>query len=195
MSFNLTTSFVSREILDEDGNSKQIEWDKVRSEAEKAISQLKADPSSHFHRTNSNVPSEPYDPRTLYERLQEQKTMKEDAIKEAMRFSNLVKRVDDEEMEYYRSLTDTQLQAELEKKRQEMKELEEYRKAVEQASPPPPVSLITKENGTAINEAIPASKVQNKRNKSTKDLLQGVVVAKNAKSLVSYGDDSSSDEE
>ena len=35
MSFNLTTSFVSREILDEDGNSKQIEWDKVRSEAEK----------------------------------------------------------------------------------------------------------------------------------------------------------------
>lgn len=78
----------------------------------------------------SNVPSEPYDPRTLYERLQEQKTMKEDAIKEAMRFSNLVKRVDDEEMEYYRSLTDTQLQAELEKKRQEMKELEEYRKYV-----------------------------------------------------------------
>lgn len=102
--------------------------------------------------------------------------------------------------------------------------------------------MITKENGTAINEAIPASKVQNKRNKSTKDLLQGVVVAKKRKgeekdvgaeersskrthvaektaaknttpaksssqknlptdkqkpiqSLVSYGDDSSSDEE
>jgi hypothetical protein len=44
-----------------------------------------------------------------------------------MRFSNLVKRVDDEEMEYYRTLTDTQIQAELEKKRQEMKQLEEYR--------------------------------------------------------------------
>lgn len=47
-----------------------------------------------------------------------------------MRFSNLVKRVDDEEMEYYRTLTDTQIQAELEKKRQEMKQLEEYRKYV-----------------------------------------------------------------
>lgn len=77
--------------------------------------------------TTTQVPSEPYDPRTLYERLQEQKTLKEDALKEAMRFSNLVKRVDDEEMEYYRTLTDTQIQAELEKKRQEMKQLEEYR--------------------------------------------------------------------
>lgn len=47
-----------------------------------------------------------------------------------MRFSNLVKRVDDEEMEYYRTLTDTQIQAELEKKKQEMKQLEEYRKYV-----------------------------------------------------------------
>jgi hypothetical protein len=52
-----------------------------------------------------------------------------------MRFSNLVKRVDDEEMEYYRTLSDTQLQAELEKKRQEMKELEEYRKYVTSLSP------------------------------------------------------------
>jgi hypothetical protein len=35
MSFNLNSSFVSREILDEQGNTKQLEWDKVRSEAEK----------------------------------------------------------------------------------------------------------------------------------------------------------------
>jgi hypothetical protein len=34
MSFNISSSFVSREVLDEQGNAKQIEWDKVRSEAE-----------------------------------------------------------------------------------------------------------------------------------------------------------------
>ncbi|KAI9279054.1 N-terminal domain of NEFA-interacting nuclear protein NIP30-domain-containing protein [Umbelopsis sp. AD052] len=175
MSFNISSSFVSREILDEQGNAKQIEWDKVRSEAEQED-------------TNTNVPSEPYDPRTLYERLQEQKTMKEDALKEAMRFSNLVKRVDDEEMEYYRTLGDTQFQAELEKKRQEMKELEEYRQAVGQASGPAPVvSLTKKDSGENVKKDTPTViKAQTKNNKSTKDLLQGVVVSKKRK-----GDDKS----
>jgi FAM192A/Fyv6, N-terminal domain len=159
--------------------------------------------------TNTNVPSEPYDPRTLYERLQEQKTLKEEALAEAMRFSNLVKRVDDEEMEYYRTLSDTQLQAELEKKRQETKELEEYRqyvifffwlmlvkrvsltislytyftRAVGQVSGPAPAVGLTKKDSSdnAKKDTLSVIKAQMKNNKSTKDLLQGVVVSKKRK--------------
>ncbi|KAG2174858.1 hypothetical protein INT43_005920 [Umbelopsis isabellina] len=166
MSFNISSSFVSREVIDEDGNSKQLEWDKVRSDAEKAD----AAPS---------VPTEPYDPRTLYERLQEQKTMKEDALKEAMRFSNLVKRIDDDEMDYYRTLTDTQIQAELAKKRQEAEQLDEYRRAVDQASSAPePPSLTSTRKNESKEDIKKFNKLPAKRSKSTKDLLQGVVVAK-----------------
>ncbi|TPX34498.1 hypothetical protein SmJEL517_g02786 [Synchytrium microbalum] len=41
-----------------------------------------------------------YDPRTLYERLQEQKTKKDDEFQEMTRFSNLIKRLDEDEVDF-----------------------------------------------------------------------------------------------
>jgi hypothetical protein len=56
-------------------------------------------------------------------------------------------------------------------------------RAVDQASnsQPPTVALPTKENDVAKTEAASVIKGQNKRKKSVKDLLQGVVVSKKRK--------------
>ncbi|KAI9497060.1 NEFA-interacting nuclear protein NIP30, partial [Zychaea mexicana] len=78
---------------------------------------------------NSNdAPQEDYDPRTLYERLQEQKNMKEELFQEQTRLSNLIKRVDDEEAEYYQTLSDVQEKLDVEKRRKESEELEAFKK-------------------------------------------------------------------
>lgn len=78
--------------------------------------------------SSTTKPSEDYDPRTLYERLQEQRTIKEELFQEATRLSNLVKRIDDDEAEYFRTLSETQRRLELEQKQKEQEELEAYRK-------------------------------------------------------------------
>ncbi|CAO3621016.1 unnamed protein product [Cunninghamella blakesleeana] len=85
---------------------------------------------------NKSKPDEEYDPRTLYERLQEQKMKKEDEFREATRFSNLVKRIDPEEAEYYKSLSDTKKQLDEETKTKELLAIEEYRRAVETMNHP-----------------------------------------------------------
>ncbi|ORX58824.1 hypothetical protein DM01DRAFT_1333444 [Hesseltinella vesiculosa] len=78
-----------------------------------------------------------YDPRTLYERLQEQKLKKEDEFREKTKFSNLVKRIDEEDAEYYQALSETQHQQDTARKAKDELELEEFRKAVESTRLPP----------------------------------------------------------
>lgn len=79
---------------------------------------------------SSGTAQDEYDPRTLYERLQEQKNIKEELFQEQTRLSNLIKRVDDEEAEYYQTLSDVQERLNLEKAQKEQDELEAFRKCV-----------------------------------------------------------------
>jgi hypothetical protein len=74
------------------------------------------------------VIQEEYDPRTLFERLQEQKNLKQEKFEEESRLSNLIKRVDEEEAEYFRTLSDEKEKLEFEMRRKEELELEDYRK-------------------------------------------------------------------
>lgn len=80
--------------------------------------------------SDSSKPQQEYDPRTLFERLQEQRTIKEEQFQEATRLSNLIKRVDDEEAEYFESLLDVQEKLALEQRQKEQDEIAAYRKCV-----------------------------------------------------------------
>nr|CAG8581351.1 5185_t:CDS:2 [Entrophospora candida] len=71
---------------------------------------------------------EEYDPRTLYERLQEQKMKKEEAFQEMTRFSNLVHRLDEDEIEFLAMLDNEEKIKELDKSKKVEKELEEFRR-------------------------------------------------------------------
>ncbi|KAF5919679.1 hypothetical protein HPG69_000280, partial [Diceros bicornis minor] len=68
--------FVSEAELDERRKRRQEEWEKVRKPE---------DPQE--------CPEEAYDPRSLYERLQEQKDRKQQEYEEQFKFSKLPKRV------------------------------------------------------------------------------------------------------
>ncbi|KAG0174357.1 hypothetical protein DFQ28_006660 [Apophysomyces sp. BC1034] len=156
MSFNIGKSFVSRAVIAEDKEQE------IGSSVE-----------------GTSKPETEYDPRTLYERLQEQRDIKEELFQEQTRLSNLIKRIDDDEAEYFQTLSDVQEKLEEEKKKKEDEELEEYRKAVEQArtvpAPPPPAS--------DTKSSTPVVPVSNKR-KPSKNALEGLVVVKKKREAV-----------
>ncbi|KAG0259230.1 hypothetical protein DFQ27_004181 [Actinomortierella ambigua] len=84
-----------------------------------------------------------YDPRTLYERLQEQRQKKDDAFREATKFGNLIKKLDGDEFDFLSNLHEEE-----DKKKRDMAELEaqaleEFRSSVKSTTvaPPAPVSL------------------------------------------------------
>ncbi|KAI8878375.1 hypothetical protein K501DRAFT_127541, partial [Backusella circina FSU 941] len=157
MSFNIKSSFVSRSVV-EDNKETQIESDKKLE-------------------TEGVVIQEEYDPRTLFERLQEQKNLKEEKFQEESRLSNLIKRVDEEEAEYFRTLSDEKEKLEFEMRRKEELELEDYRKAVEESrstSTTIPIPTLQPSNTTSHT----VSKAQLKPRKQSKDQLKGLLVKK-----------------
>ncbi|SAM05920.1 hypothetical protein [Absidia glauca] len=162
-------SFVSHSVIDND--------------KEQVIDQNGNDDTTN---ATDSAPVE-YDPRTLYERLQEQKTKKEEEFREATRFSNLVKRIDPDEAAYYKSLSDTQQQLDEDLKLKERMELEEYRRAVEQArtestptTAPTAPTAVTATATTSSNKPVVKPK---------KDLFGGIVVLKKKKRTADQMDD------
>lgn len=161
--------------------------------------------------SSTNAPQEDYDPRTLYERLQEQKNIKEELFQEQTRLSNLIKRVDDEEAEYYQTLSDVQEKLDIEQKEKEREELEAFRRcvdllwnhfrftmveytvrAVEQqrststTTTEPPTTVNTKPSTSTANNAT--------RRKSSKNALDGLVVVKKKRSADEKNDDDSDEQ-
>ncbi|KAI7851127.1 N-terminal domain of NEFA-interacting nuclear protein NIP30-domain-containing protein [Circinella umbellata] len=138
--------------------------------------------------SSNTTAQEEYDPRTLYERLQEQKNIKEELFQEQTRFSNLIKRVDDEEAEYYQTLSDVQERLNLEKAQKERDELEAFRKAVEETRHTQPtvdtVGTITNTDTTTTattkSSSSSSSSATQKpgRRRSSKNALEGLVVVK-----------------
>ncbi|KAI8091052.1 N-terminal domain of NEFA-interacting nuclear protein NIP30-domain-containing protein [Gilbertella persicaria] len=119
MSFNIKSSFVSRSVV-ENNKEKQVGNESG----------------------GGGVAPEAYDPRTLYERLQEQRMLKEEQFAEDSRLSNQIKRVSEEEAEYFKILADEKEKLEKQRKTKEKLELEEYRLAVENARSAPSNPLL-----------------------------------------------------
>ncbi|KAG2228151.1 hypothetical protein INT45_009197 [Circinella minor] len=136
--------------------------------------------------SSNTTAQDEYDPRTLYERLQEQKNIKEELFQEQTRLSNLIKRVDDEEAEYYQTLSDVQERLNLEKAQKERDELEAFRKAVEETRHTQPTvdtaGTITNTDTTTTvtTKSSSSSSATQKpgRRRSSKNALEGLVVVK-----------------
>ncbi|KAJ3284353.1 hypothetical protein HDU76_008311 [Blyttiomyces sp. JEL0837] len=78
--------------------------------------------------SSSTSSSAPYDPRTLYERLQEQKQKKDDEFAAKTKLGNLIKKLDPEEIEFLRNEEEKQKQK-LQQEQQEVEaNLAEFRK-------------------------------------------------------------------
>ncbi|KAG9303102.1 hypothetical protein G9A89_005060 [Geosiphon pyriformis] len=119
-SVSISRKFVSEEEIQEARQKRQAEWKKVLEE-------------SGQNPETAKLQEEVYDPRTLYERLQEQKMKKEETFQELTRFSNLVHRLDEDEIDFLAALENEERTKELDKLRKEKEELEEFRRAAMEA--------------------------------------------------------------
>ncbi|GBB97084.1 hypothetical protein RclHR1_02910012 [Rhizophagus clarus] len=113
----MENKFVSSKEIEEARLKRQEEWKKA------------------FERIGEKPPpiEEEYDPRTLYERLQEQKIKKEEAFQEMTRFSNLIHRLDEDEIEFLATLESEERVKELEKMKRDEEEVEKFRRAAAEA--------------------------------------------------------------
>ena len=74
------------------------------------------------------APEPVYDPRTLYERLKEQKDKKQEEYEESKKLKNFVKGLEDDEVEFLQNIDEQKAVLEHRKYEEEMKTLEEFKK-------------------------------------------------------------------
>ncbi|XP_075998604.1 PSME3-interacting protein isoform X2 [Genypterus blacodes] len=110
---DLSRKFVSETELDELRKKRQEEWEKVRKPD---------DPEE--------APEEKYDPRSLFERLQEQKDKKQEDFEEQFKFKNMVRGLDEDESSFLDEVSRQQCLVEKQRRDEEKQELLEYRSAV-----------------------------------------------------------------
>ncbi|KAK3847202.1 MAG: N-terminal domain of NEFA-interacting nuclear protein NIP30-domain-containing protein [Linnemannia gamsii] len=131
----MSSKFVSAGELDEARKARKEEWDKA-------------------YENNENPPpiqeEVPYDPRTLYERLQEQKQKKSDAFAEATKFGNLIHKIDNDEFDFLSSLEDEGAKKKREQAEQEAEELKNFRMNVISKTVTAPAPLLETVGGEPL---------------------------------------------
>ncbi|XP_028814495.1 PSME3-interacting protein isoform X2 [Denticeps clupeoides] len=110
---DLSRKFVSESELEEKRKKRQEEWEKVRKPD---------DPEE--------VPEEEYDPRSLFERLQEQKDKKQEEFEEQFKFKNMVRGLDEDETSFLDEVSRQQVLVEKQRRDEDLQELKEYRTAL-----------------------------------------------------------------
>ncbi|XP_028136105.1 PSME3-interacting protein isoform X1 [Diabrotica virgifera virgifera] len=150
----MSSGFITESEVIEIRKRRQEEWEKVR----------KADDPKER-------PEEPYDNRSLYEKLQEQKQKKDLEYEEAHKLKNMIKGLDDDEIEFLDLVDRTKTEADRKKEQEEEQELRDYRNRV---------SILQEKS---IDERLQAEIVVNKTKRekqpnSQQKLLKGVVIKK-----------------
>ncbi|CAD7089533.1 unnamed protein product [Hermetia illucens] len=152
----MSTGFITETEIAEARKKRQEEWEKVRT------------PDQPLE-----LPEEPYDSRSLYERLKEQKMKKDLEYEEAHKLKNLIRGLDDDEVEFLDLVDRTKMDAEKKQMMEEEKELNDFRQRV--------VTLQEKSLDEKIQSektsARPKTSISANR-PSQKSALSGVVIRK-----------------
>ncbi|XP_065085240.1 PSME3-interacting protein [Ochlerotatus camptorhynchus] len=153
----MSSGFVTETELAEARRKRQEEWEKVRT----------ADQPEE-------APEEEYDSRSLYERLQEQKQKKDLEFEETHKLKNMIKTLDDDEVEFLDLVDQNKMNAERKAQLEEAKEMSDFRQKV--------ASLQEKRMDEQIQQQIskpkPAKAPIASNRMSQKKFLAGVVVPK-----------------
>lgn len=152
----MSSGFISEAEIAEQRRIRQEEWERVRT----ADQPLEA-------------PEETYDTRSLYERLQEQKNKRDAEYEEAHKLKNMIKGLDDDEVEFLDLVDRTKLEEERKKNLEEEKEMRDFKAAV--------ASLQEKSLNEKLKQELKNPQIVNKNissgsRTSQLKLLAGVVV-------------------
>ncbi|KAJ1723542.1 hypothetical protein LPJ53_002111 [Coemansia erecta] len=118
-----SSRFISEDDIEEARKEREAAWKKAYESADH-------DPTS----AASQDPA--YDPRTLYERLQEQRQRKEETLAESRRFANRIRRLDEDETEFLEVAEDREQEKIDEQRRAEMAALAAFREEVAESKGP-----------------------------------------------------------
>nr|CAI5845994.1 unnamed protein product [Callosobruchus analis] len=151
----MSSGFITESEAAEIRKRRQEEWERVR----------KADDPIER-------PEEPYDPRSLYERLQEQKQKRELEYEESHKLKNMIKGLDDDEIEFLDLVDRTKLAADRKKELEEEVELSDYRNRVAVLQEKSIEERLQAE--IVVSKVKPLTEIRNSQQK----LLKGVVVKK-----------------
>ncbi|KAI3371636.1 hypothetical protein L3Q82_024206 [Scortum barcoo] len=127
---DLSRKFVSETELDEKRKKRQEEWEKVRKPD---------DPEE--------APEEEYDPRSLYERLQEQKDKKQEEYEEQFKFRNMVRGLDEDETSFLDEVSRQQCLVEKQRRDEEKQELALVKQASTESRKEPEKKAAPKHTG------------------------------------------------
>ncbi|KAF9105507.1 hypothetical protein BGX29_012083 [Mortierella sp. GBA35] len=127
----LLTSATGRYVIVDPSSTPQRDLERSLEEARKT---RKAEWDKAYENHENPPPMEeevPYDPRTLYERLQEQRQKKSDAHAEATKFGNLIHKIDNDEFDFLSTLEQEEAKKKREMAEQEAEELKKFRMNVQ----------------------------------------------------------------
>lgn len=124
--------FESEFDIEERRKKRQEEWEKVRTadQPEGKSNKFSKQDSSNLYNLFSDAPEEVYDPRSLYDRLKEQKDAKQEEFEESRKFKNMIRGLDDEDVDHLHEVDVRKVEEERKVQAEEMKELNEYRQKV-----------------------------------------------------------------
>ncbi|KAJ2809466.1 hypothetical protein H4R20_000086 [Coemansia guatemalensis] len=125
------------------------------------------------------APNTDYDPRTLYERLQEQRSKKEDAYAESRRFANQIRKLDTDEIEFLDTVDELERKKQNEQKQSELLALAEFNSKVAERHKRPANTSIKRHNpksNTSLKSTAVASKLTGvvRRRRSSGDSNQPI---------------------
>ncbi|XP_063218399.1 PSME3-interacting protein isoform X2 [Bacillus rossius redtenbacheri] len=109
----MSSGFISEAELEEQRRVRQEQWDKVRKPEEPEA-----------------CPEVEYDHRSLFERLEEQKNKREMEYEEAHKLKNMIKGLDDDEVEFLDLVDRSKMEEERRKSAEEAREINDFRNAV-----------------------------------------------------------------
>lgn len=150
--------FVSQDALDDKRKKRQEEWEKVRKPE---------DPEE--------VPEEAYDPRCLYDRLEEQKMKKQEEHDELFALKNQVKGLGEDEVEFLDFVSKRQEDLDKKRQKEDTEVLKEYRSAIA-------AETLEKADSQKKTSESKSSRLAAQGKKSQQSLLMGAVKRKSTNS-------------
>ncbi|XP_059485033.1 PSME3-interacting protein isoform X2 [Neocloeon triangulifer] len=156
----MSSGFVTESEVEEQKKKRQEEWERVRKPD---------DPKE--------APEEAYDPRCLFERLQEQKMKKDMEFEEAHKLKNMIKGLDDDEINFLDQVDKGKIEAEKRKNLEEEQAIAEYRNAVSSLQDD---SLQARINLEVIKKPVTGSSSTTSAKLSQHKLLAGAVKRKSS---------------
>ncbi|CAL4152923.1 unnamed protein product, partial [Meganyctiphanes norvegica] len=153
----MSSGFVTETQIEEKKRVRQENWDKNRAEDDPV-----------------EAPEEPeYDPRSLFDRLQEVKDKKQADYDEAHKFKNMVRGLEDDEVDFLELVDRTKLQEEKRVKIEESSAIAEYRKKVSEMK-----KKVAEEDMRAEMKASESRKPVGEKKTSQLSLLAGAIKRK-----------------